>query len=128
MQRKLALDIHRLVVLATPVGNKEIWLEPGKARVGYVGGRARANWFVGIGSAPTDTTEDVDASGSVALAAGASTIDGAQSGVAIYLVNNLPYIVPLNNGHSHQAPVGFIDAAIQNAVEGMRGFRVTEEG
>ena len=30
----------------------------------------------------------------------------------VYISNNLPYIVPLNEGHSQQAPTGFIDRAI----------------
>lgn len=126
--RKAAMDCLRLVILGTPVGNKTIWMEPMKAHVGYVGGRARANWFVGIGSGPSRTTEETDASGQHALSEGTATIQTAGSGASIHLVNNLPYIVPLNQGHSHQAPAGFIELAVQRAVAGIQGQRVTQEG
>jgi hypothetical protein len=35
-----------------------------------------------------------------------------RAGVKIYITNNLPYIRPLNDGHSKQAPAGFIERAI----------------
>lgn len=128
MQRRAAVDILRLVVLGTPVGNKTIWNEPGKARVGYAGGRARANWFVSINSPTRTTTEAVDPHGGAAIAEGNSTISTAGPGNSIHLTNNLPYIIPLNQGHSHQAPIGFIERAIQAAVVGIQGQKVTEEG
>jgi hypothetical protein len=126
--RKVAADCLRLVVLATPVGNPGIWAEPDKAPAGYVGGRARANWFVGLGSAPADVTENIDASGGSTIQNGVSTILGAGAGSSIHLVNNLPYIKPLNDGHSHQAPAGFVDLAVHNAIAGLATQKVTEEG
>jgi hypothetical protein len=128
VQRLVALEILRQVIFGTPVGNKEIWLEPGKARVGYVGGRARANWFVGIGIAPAGTTEAIDAGGGQALQAGADLIRTSTPGLDIHLTNNLPYIVPLNQGHSHQAPAGFIERAIQIGTGLLASTRLTEEG
>lgn len=128
MQRRVAVDILRLVVLGTPVGNKTIWNEPGKARVGYAGGRARANWFVSINSPSHTTTDNVDPGGGGAISAGSSTISTAGPGNSIHLTNNLPYIIPLNEGHSHQAPVGYIELAIQAAVVNIHGQKVTEEG
>ena len=35
----------------------------------------------------------------------------------IFIVNNVPYIGDLNNGHSKQAPAGFIEIEIQSAVD-----------
>ena len=128
LQRKVALNILSLVVQGTPVGNKNIWLEPNKAPVGYVGGRARANWFVSVGGASGDMTDDVDAGGQATIDRGKATIEGAQGGAPIYLTNNQPYIIPLNEGHSHQAPAGFIDTAVLAGSESARSFRVTEEG
>lgn len=128
LQRKVALNILSLVVLATPVGNKNIWLEPNKAPVGYVGGRARANWYVGVGSAPGDETEDVDSGGQSTIDRGRSIIEAAPGKVPIYLTNNLPYIVPLNEGHSHQAPAGFVDTAVLSGSVAISSFPVTEEG
>jgi hypothetical protein len=125
LQRKTALAILRNVILGTPVGNKQIWLEPGKARVGYVGGRARANWFVGVGSANGDTTETEDPAGQATISAGQSTIESHTKG-DIHLTNNLPYIIPLNNGHSHQAPAGFIEQAVDAGVNLVHSARITE--
>jgi len=34
-------------------------------------------------------------------------------GDRIYLSNNLPYIQRLNDGHSKQAPIGFVERAVQ---------------
>jgi len=34
----------------------------------------------------------------------------------LFSTNNVPYIVPLNNGHSQQSPQGFVQAAIEKAV------------
>ena len=32
----------------------------------------------------------------------------------IYITNNVPYIVALNNGHSQQSPTGFVEAAVES--------------
>lgn len=129
LQRKVAFNILSLVVRGTPVGNKNIWLEPKKAPIGYVGGRARANWFVGVGAAPGTVTDSVDTGGDSTISQGRTVIEGAPGGnVPIYLTNNLPYIIPLNEGHSHQAPAGFVDIAVLNGSAAVSSFRVTEEG
>lgn len=39
----------------------------------------------------------------------------------IYITNNVPYIVALNNGHSQQAPTGFVENAVE-AEERKAGF------
>lgn len=126
LQRLVALEILRLVVLGTPVGNKTVWLEPGKARAGYVGGRARANWFVGLGQATNAETEDTDPSGSTTLERGKDAIQTSSAGKDIHLNNNLPYIVPLNRGHSHQAPEGWIERAVQAGMQIANSKRVLD--
>ena len=44
---------------------------------------------------------------------------------SVFVSNNVPYILKLNDGHSQQAPAGFIQTAIHKAVttdlEGYRG-------
>jgi hypothetical protein len=114
--RRCALGVLRNLVMATPVGNKTIWLEPDKAPVGYHGGRARANWYVGI-DAPNNTVSTwMDTSGNSALSREQPKIDTATHKNSIYICNNLPYIIPLNQGHSKQAPVGFIETAVQSGM------------
>jgi hypothetical protein len=126
VQRKCAGAILQAVVTSTPVGNTSVWLEPEKARAGYVGGRARANWQVSVGGPKGGIIESVDASGGSTIAAGQTAINSSAPKQPIHLVNNLPYIIPLNNGHSQQAPVGFIQTAIQVGVNAVRGDKLTE--
>lgn len=114
-KRKLAERIHQIVVMATPVGNASLWKD--HAPAGYVGGRARANWQVGLGGPKQGTVQTIDAGGGGTVSAGVGVISGAGPGVAIHITNNLPYIVPLNEGHSKQAPSGFIQGAIRTAVQ-----------
>lgn len=45
-------------------------------------------------------------------------------GQTIYIQNSLPYIVKLNNGWSAQAPSGFFQTDVMNAVRSARGFKV----
>lgn len=123
VKRRVAADALRLVILATPVGNSNIWREPDKAPVGYHGGRARNNWYVGLGNSPNTVTDEADPSGSTRISEGQQIIGGAGADVTIYLVNNLPYIEPLNDGHSHQAPAGFIEQAVARAAGNQASYK-----
>ena len=99
--RKAALAADQVAVLATPVDT----------------GRARANWRVGVGTNPAGFDPDAsDPSGASAIAQGATAIGGWKSGNgSIYISNNVPYIIPLDEGSSAQAPSGMSAAAIQAA-------------
>lgn len=109
--RKVALSVDTAVVLSTPVDT----------------GRARANWQVGLGSVPGGT---VDTPGSAEQGA-SSALTNAQNVIATYkgtgtihIINNLHYIEALNNGHSRQAPAGFVEIAVVagiDAIEGVSG-------
>lgn len=122
--RKTALAIDVAVTQATPVDT----------------GRARANWQIGLGSAPTGVVSVSsgtrprvkgmnkkerkksirswrsarDAAAGVAAQEAlknAQSVLAAYKGGAIYIRNNLPYIGALNRGHSRQAPAGFVQRA-----------------
>jgi len=43
---------------------------------------------------------------------GAAVIGRRTDDATVYITNNLPYIVPLNRGHSSLAPAGFVETAI----------------
>jgi hypothetical protein len=43
--------------------------------------------------------------------AGQVTLNGVKCGPPIYIVNNLPYAIPLEYGHSSQAPQGMVRLA-----------------
>jgi hypothetical protein len=123
--RKAALAIDQALVLSTPVDT----------------GRARANWQVNVGAPASGDVETfppsmgsdaigvIGASGEFAMTAAIEGTKDFQGGV-IYIVNNLPYITPLNEGHSKQAPSGFVQNAIiagLNAVEDVK-FTETPKG
>lgn len=96
--RKITIDLDRRVVLGTPVDT----------------GRARGNWFATIGT-PSAAVNDAarDKSGGGAIAAATSTAMSAELGTTVWLTNNLPYILMLENGSSQQAPEGMADRNVQ---------------
>jgi hypothetical protein len=74
----------------------------------YVGGRFRGNWMFSIGSPDNTTTDEVDPSGRKSTA---RIVDGAiefKAGDTAYITNSLPYAIPLEFGHSQQAPGGMV--------------------
>jgi hypothetical protein len=113
---EVAIAVDQTVVLATPVDT----------------GRARSNWLVQLDSPTNDTVEPAG----VGEAATQPSIDAAKATIktydcrantAIHITNNLPYIEPLNNGHSAQAPAGYVEQAIQAGVEAVRNIRVLND-
>lgn len=91
----------------------------------YVGGRFRGNWQFSIGAPAEGELDQVDPAGGVTLAKLRLQVEQLTIGQTAYIVNNLPYAVPLEYGHSKQAPGGMvritlarfqqiIDAAIRN--------------
>ncbi len=115
-----ALAVLANVVRGTPVGDPKIWQNPASAPEGYVGGHARRNWHVSL-SSPVNTVKGSAGAGpgkgaatSEAITAGTSKAERFTAQKArIIIQNNVPYIVPLNNGHSTQAPKNFVAKAVQ---------------
>lgn len=125
-KRAAAIACLQSVVLATPVGNPTLWQDPTAKPAGYVGGRARGNWFVGLGRARTGQSDTPDPSGGATIAAGTVEAGGTIPGQSIHITNNLPYIIPLNEGHSTQAPAGFVQNAVAAARAAVRRMRFLE--
>lgn len=125
VQREVAVAVLQPVITGTPVGNVDLWSEVSRRRApaNYVGGRARGNWFVQMGAASAQTTATPDPSGGATISRGTTQIAGA-TGQPIHITNNLPYIIPLNDGHSHQAPAGFVEAAVAAGIEARKRMRV----
>lgn len=104
-KRRLALLIDQTVVVGTPVKT----------------GRARSNWMAFAGTPDLEITRETLGPGAASLAI--SEARGVIEGVAeqdIHLVNNLSYIVPLNEGHSAQAPAGYVEQAIDYAITAIK--------
>lgn len=94
--RKAALEIHRDIVLGTPVDT----------------GRARASWGVGLNRYGDLTVTTVDKDGTKTIHRAAAALASYRPGDSIWIGSALPYIVPLEYGHSRQAPAGMVRIAI----------------
>jgi hypothetical protein len=100
-QAKEAID-STLREVVIEIGNSVIRMSPVDT------GRFRGNWQFSIGSPAAGTLDVADKDGSVAMA----RIEGDsllfKAGETAYIVNNLPYAIPLEYGHSDQAPGGMV--------------------
>lgn len=75
---------------------------------GYVGGRFRGNWQFSIDSPATGELDVVDRSGNETIAQLKAQVAALTIGQTAYIVNNLSYAIPLEYGHSTQAPRGMV--------------------
>ena len=104
--KKITLDITANLIETTPVDS----------------GWARANWIPSVTkpTQETDGTREQAQSGSVKTGlqrAGQARVAGYQFPQgAVFIANNVPYILKLNDGTSTQAPSGFIEQAIEKAL------------
>jgi hypothetical protein len=109
--RKTVLEIGASLVQKSPVGNPDLWKRP--APKGYVGGRFRGNWAVGINNIPTTVFDIIDKSGAASIQ---RITEGAQQGKrgdVFYIANSLPYAEELEDGHSKtQAPNGIVGPTV----------------
>lgn len=112
--RRVAFAIDRALVMSTPVGNPDLWKRP--APKGYVGGRARANWIPTLNTPSQVPSERKDKQGSATIALLAPVTQNYKIGDTLWLSNSLPYIVRLNEGHSTQAPSGYVEMAIETGL------------
>lgn len=119
-KRVISLAISSDVTLATPVDE----------------GRARSNWQASVSSPITET---IDAyfpgeKGSTAAVNAQAAIDQQQSAVnqakveeSIFITNNLPYIIPLNRGHSPLAEPGYIERSVERGIQTGRRVRLLND-
>lgn len=94
----------------SPVGDAKYWKHPPPK--GYVGGRFRGNWQLGVGSMPGGVLNRVDPTGSKVMAEIGAAIPGEAAGKVYYLANNLPYAQRIENGWSRQAPTGVVGLTV----------------
>lgn len=69
-------------------------------------GRFRGNNVVSVGAPVYTNTANVDPTGSETINRGLSAMSGLEPFTQVFIQNNLPYAVPLEDGHSKQAPAG----------------------
>lgn len=112
--RKFSIDLLTATVLRTPVGNPDLWKR--KPPKGYVGGRLRANWNVSLVTPDTSTSVLIDKDGQATIAKGEATIDHADGEKDIWIMNSLPYAIPVEYGHSRfQSPAGMVRVSVADA-------------
>lgn len=89
---------------------------------GYVGGRFKNNWYLGLDSQPTETNDTPDASGQGSNSRGLAVLEVFRVGQvsSIFFTNNLPYAQALENGHSNQAPGGMVGLTALDAAQYFR--------
>jgi len=107
LMKQIATGIDQTVVMATPVDT----------------GRARANWTVTLNTRTKTSHERTDFE--QVLVESKAVIDQYGSHTnAIYITNNLAYIGKLNEGSSAQAPAGFVEIALHEAIDAIDGAHI----
>lgn len=80
-------------------------------------GHASNNWIASIGSPATEVAGSHEAPDSGPQKEGLARVASEyQLPLPTYIANNVPYIGALNDGHSKQAPTGFVQAGVLRAV------------
>lgn len=86
-------------------------------------GWARANWVPSVGAPAImdaankePSAADIAARQKIAERGGNELLSWQPTDGAIFTTNNVPYIEPLNAGHSPQSPRGFVQNAIVKAI------------
>lgn len=101
-------------------------------------GLARSNWtpeldraFEGLFPAhvPGKAGSTAEENAVATIEAGAPTIEAfdIEKNGSIHITNNTPHIRPLNEGHSKQAPAGFVQIAVMEGLAKVRGAKVVED-
>jgi len=110
--QRLTLEAHANVTEATPVDT----------------GWARANWVPAIGEPFEETAGSAEQAADGRVSQAEAQLGLAEVATAyriergpVFISNNVPYIASLNDGSSDQAPTGFVQTAIADAVRTVAG-------
>jgi len=102
--RVIALAMLNEIVLRSPVDT----------------GRFRGNNIVSVGAPVYTSSENVDPTGSETIQQGLRVTTGLEPYTQVFIQNNLPYAVPLEDGHSQQAPAGIYAVSFNGVAEAYR--------
>ena len=83
-------------------------------------GRFKGNWQFTVGAPSNQSIDTFDKAGHETIATLVAEVSKLEAGQVAYIVNNLVYGVPLEYGHSDQAPAGMVQitlARFQQIVE-----------
>jgi hypothetical protein len=105
---KMAVVIDQVVTVGTPVDT----------------GHARLNWQATIGSETFEELPGEDPSGAQAMADARAVLERRESEQTIHITNNVKYVPRLNEGWSAQAPAGFVQEAVNTAVNAFKRMKL----
>lgn len=103
VRRKSVLELLKSLVNMNPVDS----------------GRSQNSWRVALDAPDLSVAQeggyspDKQAAESKVIAQATRILEQMNPDDVIYVSNNLPYIVPLEDGHSKQAPSGFVGISVQ---------------
>lgn len=103
--RKIGFDMHSRIVQRMPKDT----------------GRATANQQISINSLPLGSVLEFDKSGNATISKGVDALARFKLGDTIFLYNNVEYIIPLEYGHSKQAPAGMFRISFEEIVQHLGG-------
>lgn len=104
-QTKEAIDdVFREVVIE--IGTSVIRLSPVDT------GRFKGNWQFTVGAPSSQSIDTFDKAGHETIATLVAEVSKLEAGQVAYVVNNLVYGVPLEYGHSDQAPAGMVQITL----------------
>jgi hypothetical protein len=106
---KIVIGVAGELDRRSPVGDASFWKNPPPK--GYVGGRFRGSWNLGIGVIPP-SVETIDPSGVETQGRIIAAIPDKAAGEVYYLVNATPYGRAIEEGHSRQAPTGVVGLTV----------------
>lgn len=117
--RSTLLKLDDKLVMRSPVGDASYWQRP--APKGYSGGQFRGAWQLseyapnagaGYDRKASENGGRIDKDGSATIASHGAIIGAAKAGNVYYLYNPLPYAQRLEEGWSHQAPIGMVAVTV----------------
>jgi len=112
VRRGVALDMFSNIVMRTPVGNPTLW-ESSYVPKGYIGGTLRGNWQIKLNAPTSEQLKTHDKNGSQTISRELPKINAATGDDTIWIFNNMPYAVRVENGWStKQAPAGMVKVTL----------------
>lgn len=107
LHRAVAEEVVEFVANATPVKT----------------GQAAGNWQTTINT-PSSSWTAGNSSAAEAIAQAREALTSLAIGQTVYISNNVPYIVELNQGSSAQAPAGFVELSTLSAMNVAGNFNL----
>ena len=107
------ISLSNKIITASPVGNTSLWKTKYPPK-GYTGGRFRNSWFTGVNTKPTTIGQTSSKTGKDSRARAREGAAKFKLGNSLYMINNLPYSLELEDGTSTQAPYGMVKITVAN--------------